>query len=89
LSVSFPQREANQLLAAMTGVAASSGAACHSDTIEVSAVLAAMRVPLDYAMGTLRFSTGRMTTADEIDRALAIVVAAAHRLMPAASAVRS
>lgn len=89
LSVSFPQLEANQLLAAMTEVAASSGAACHSDTIEVSAVLAAMRVPLDYAMGTLRFSTGRMTTADEIDRALAIVVAAAHRLMPAASVVRS
>jgi cysteine desulfurase len=89
LSVSFPQLEANQLLAAMTGVAASSGAACHSDTIEVSAVLAAMQVPLDYAMGTIRFSTGRMTTADEIDRALAIVVAAAHSLRPAASAARS
>ena len=89
LSVSFPQLEANQLLAAMTGVAASSGAACHSDTIEVSAVLAAMQVPLDYAMGTIRFSTGRMTTADEIDRALAIVVAAAQSLMPAASAARS
>jgi cysteine desulfurase NifS len=89
LSVSFPQLEANQLLAAMTGVAASSGAACHSDTIEVSAVLAAMQVPLDYAMGTLRFSTGRMTTADEIDRALAIIVAAVHNLMPTASAARS
>jgi cysteine desulfurase len=89
LSVSFPQLAANQLLAAMTGVAASSGAACHSDTIEVSAVLAAMQVPLDYAMGTIRFSTGRMTTADEIDRALAIVVAAAQSLMPAASVARS
>jgi len=89
LSVSFPQLEANQLLAAMTDVAASSGAACHSDTIEVSAVLAAMQVPLDYAMGTIRFSTGRMTTADEIDRALAIVVAAVRSLIPAASAARS
>lgn len=89
LSVSFPQLAANQLLAAMTGVAVSSGAACHSDTIDVSAVLTAMRVPLDYAMGTIRFSTGRMTTEEEIDRALAIVVAAVHSLLPAASATRS
>jgi cysteine desulfurase NifS len=89
LSVSFPQLAANQLLAAITGVAASSGAACHSDNIDVSAVLAAMHVPLDYAMGTLRFSTGRMTTEAEIDHALAIVVAAVQRLRSAALAMRS
>jgi cysteine desulfurase NifS len=80
LSVSFPHIEANQLLDAMAGVAASSGAACHSGDVEVSAVLAAMRVPLAYAMGTLRFSTGRMTTAADIDRAVAEVVDAVQRL---------
>ncbi len=83
LSASFAHIEANQLLAAMEGVAASSGAACHAGDVEVSAVLAAMRVPLEYAMGTLRFSTGRMTTEAEIDRALAIVVEAVRRLKPA------
>ena len=86
LSISFPHIEANQLLAAMDGVAASSGAACHSDTVDVSSVLAAMHVPLDYAMGTLRFSTGRMTTAADIDHAIAIVIRAARLLKPEAAA---
>jgi cysteine desulfurase NifS len=79
LSVSFAHLEANGLLAAMEGVAASSGAACHADTVEVSAVLTAMQVPLAYAMGTIRFSVGKMTTPEDIDRALDIVVPAVHR----------
>jgi cysteine desulfurase len=29
-----------------------------------------MRVPLEYAMGTVRLSVGRYTTQEEIDRAL-------------------
>ena len=29
-----------------------------------------MQVPLEYAMGTVRFSVGRATTADEIDTAV-------------------
>jgi len=52
------------------------GAACHSDSIEISHVLAAMKVPLDFAMGTVRFSTGKDTTAEEIDRALKIIASA-------------
>jgi cysteine desulfurase len=86
LSISFPHIEANQLLVAMDGVAASSGAACHSDTVDVSSVLAAMQLPLDYAMGTLRFSTGRMTTEADIDRAIDIVIRAARQLKPEAAA---
>ena len=70
LSISFRGREANTMLAAMQRVCASAGAACHSDRVEVSSVLEAMAVPLDYAMGTLRFSVGRFTTAEEIDLAL-------------------
>jgi cysteine desulfurase len=80
LSMSFAYLEANSLLACMEGIAASSGAACHADTVDVSAVLTAMRVPLDYAMGTIRFSVGRMTTPAEIDRALDIVLQAVQRL---------
>ena len=35
------------------------GAACHADETSVSAVLRAMHVPHEYAVGTLRLSTGR------------------------------
>ena len=69
-SLSFKGLEANEMLAGLQEVAASAGAACHSDRIEVSSVLEAMRVPIEYAMGTLRFSVGRFTTEEEIDRAL-------------------
>ena len=60
LSLSFHDREANRILQNIgPEIAASAGAACHSDTIEVSHVLKAMNVPLDWAKGTLRLSTGR------------------------------
>ena len=69
-SVSFKGRAADAILADLKQVAASAGAACHSDRVEVSHVLAAMGVPEEYAMGTIRFSTGRYTTTEEIDAAL-------------------
>jgi cysteine desulfurase len=69
-SIGFKGLEANTILAELENVAASAGAACHSDRIDVSSVLEAMNVPLEYAMGTLRFSVGRFTTPPEIDRAL-------------------
>ena len=65
--------EADRILAALPTVAASAGAACHSDQVQVSHVLEAMKIPTEYAMGTLRFSVGRYTTAEEIDRAVAEV----------------
>ena len=51
-------------------VAASAGSACHSGSTEVSHVLLAMRVPEEFARGTLRLSTGRMTTRGEIEEAI-------------------
>jgi cysteine desulfurase NifS len=80
LSVSFKSIEANTLLAEIQTVAASAGAACHSDSVNISPVLAAMQVELEYAMGTIRFSTGKMTTKEEVERAVAIFVETAHRL---------
>jgi cysteine desulfurase len=83
LSVSFQGVEANTLLSEIgERVAASAGAACHADRIDVSAVLEAMGVPLDYAMGTVRFSVGRSTTGEEIDTAVEVVGAAVRRLQP-------
>lgn len=57
-------------------MAASPGAACHSDAVAVSHVLTAMQVPLEWARGTIRFSVGKMTTAAEIDKAVAVVLKA-------------
>jgi len=73
LSVSFKGLEANTILSELSNVAASAGAACHAESIDVSAVLEAMAVPLEFAMGTIRFSTGRHTTPEEIDMALAAI----------------
>lgn len=90
LSVSFPHIEANTLLDEIGDeVAASAGAACHTDSIDVSAVLTAMAVPTEIAMGTIRFSTGRTTTAEEIDRAVTIVTEAVGRLRPDSEPVRA
>ena len=69
--------EANRILEEIgLEVAASAGAACHSDTVQISEVLTAMKVPLAWAKGTLRLTTGRMTTAAEIDQAIQVVAEA-------------
>ncbi len=69
-SIGFKGTKANEVLAQLTGMAASAGAACHSDQVAVSHVLKAMGVPIEFAMGTLRFSVGRNTTEDEIHKAI-------------------
>ena len=76
LSVSFPGIEANILLNEISekGIAASAGAACHADQVDVSTVLQAIGLEERYAMGTLRFSTGRGTTLDEIRQAAGIII---------------
>jgi cysteine desulfurase len=81
LSVSFRGLEANRILEEIgLEVAASAGAACHADTVEVSHVLVAMGLDPAWAKGTVRFSVGRPTTEDEIDRAAEVVCAAVRRL---------
>lgn len=82
LSLSFPNIEANMLLDELDGVAASAGAACHSDSIDVSPTLVAMAIPDEYAMGTIRFSTGKFTTEDDIERAISFVSEAVARMQP-------
>ena len=49
------------------GIAASTGSACSSPNLEPSHVLVAIGVPLSMAHGSLRVSTGRQTTEEEID----------------------
>jgi cysteine desulfurase len=81
LNLSVKGVEANRVLEEIgLEVAASAGAACHSDTVEISHVLEAMNVPRAWAKGTLRFSVGRMNTVEEIDRAIEIVARAVKKL---------
>ncbi len=81
LSLSFRGLEANRLLEEIgLEVAASAGAACHADQIEISHVLRAMNVDEEWAMGTLRFSVGRMTSEPEIDKAVEVITTAVKKL---------
>jgi len=74
LSVSLHRVQANVFLSKIQNeIAASAGAACHADLVKISHVLKAMKVPQDWAMGTIRFSVGRKTTEDEIDIAIEVI----------------
>jgi cysteine desulfurase len=53
----------------LAGVAASSGSACASGSLDPSHVLLAMGLSLATALGSLRLSTGYATTQEEIGRA--------------------
>lgn len=81
-SISFKGLKANAILSELENIAASAGAACHAEHVNVSHVLTAMRVPMEYAMGTIRFSTGRSTTIDEMARAIKEIETVVHRLQP-------
>ncbi len=70
LNVSFVGRPGADVIAALGDVAASTGSACHADSIELSPVLVAMGVEPRVGMGAVRLSLGRMTTGDEVDDAL-------------------
>jgi cysteine desulfurase len=67
LNVSFVGQVGAEVLARLGDVAASTGSACHTDHVELSPVLKAMRVPPEVGMGAIRFSLGRGTTQEEID----------------------
>jgi len=82
LSLSFRGIEANAILSELTDVAASAGAACHADEVVMSDTLKAMKVPVDFAMGTVRFSTGAMLTEADVDRAVEAVTSVVERLKP-------
>ena len=64
----------------LKGVAVSAGSACTSGSIEPSHVLVAMGVPLDWAMGAVRCSLGRTTTAEDVDYVLDCVEPLAGKL---------
>ena len=73
LNVNFVGRVGAEVLAALPGVAASTGSACHAGSVTLSPVLAAMGVPPEEGMGAVRFSLGRTTTWEELEVVLRLL----------------
>lgn len=67
LNVSFVGKTGGEVLSRMDGVAASTGAACHSGSVELSPVLKAMGISNEVGMGAIRFSLGRTSTMQELE----------------------
>jgi cysteine desulfurase len=67
ISFEFVEGEAILLMMDHLGIAASSGSACTSGSLEPSHVLRAMGVPFTAVHGSIRFSLSRFTTEEEID----------------------
>jgi cysteine desulfurase len=83
LSLSIHGIAANALLDAVAErLAVSAGSACHAGSVTISPVLRAMGVPEEWARGTLRLSTGRTTTLQDVSEAVGIIgeaVCGVHR----------
>lgn len=75
LNVSFKGVAGADLLAQLPELAASTGSACHDGKGELSGVLKAMGLSKEQGFGAVRFSLGRQTTREEIDRAAELVAA--------------
>lgn len=73
LNVSFLGSAGSEILARMENVAASTGSACHSGSVELSPVLKAMKIPPEAGRGAIRFSLGRTTTPEEIESTVALL----------------
>jgi cysteine desulfurase len=77
----FADRRGEDLLLALdlAGVAASSGSACASGSLDPSHVLLAMGLSLDEALGSVRLTTGYSTTDDDVARARDIITSVLTR----------
>lgn len=76
LNVLFPGISGRKVLEACPGVFASTGSACHADSDEPSAILLALEIPRDTALGAVRLSLGRSTTAATVEVAASRLAAA-------------
>jgi cysteine desulfurase len=81
-NISFQAAGGEALVIALDlqGIACSTGAACSSGAVGPSHVLIAIGLSPDEARSSLRFSLGRTTTPEEIDRVIAVIPPAVERL---------
>ena len=80
IAFEYIEGEAILLLLNKLGIAASSGSACTSGSLEPSHVMRAMGIPYTAAHGTIRFSLSRYNTEEEVDRVIASVPAVIEQL---------
>ena len=73
VSIDFVEGEAMLLNLDLEGICASTGSACASSSLSPSHVLLALGLPPEQAHGSLRFSLGKWTTDEEIDRVLEVL----------------
>jgi len=66
LNVRFPRASGNTILAGAPAIAASTGSACHAGRESASAVILAMGIAPDDAVGSIRLTLGRGTTSADI-----------------------
>ncbi len=87
VNVCFAGVESETLLLALdaAGIAASSGSACTSASLEPSHVLLAMGLQPDLAAGSLRLTTGHANTEAEIERTLEVLYELVPRVSRAAT----
>ncbi len=87
VSVSFEGTDSESILLALDfqGVAASSGSACTSGSLEPSHVLAAVGLPPEIAAGTVRLTLGRGNTDQDVDDLLAMIPDILHALRAAST----
>jgi cysteine desulfurase len=76
LNVLFPNASGRKVLEKCPRVMASTGSACHADSEEPSAILTALGIAHDQALGAVRLSLGRGTTADDVATAASALGAA-------------
>lgn len=79
LNLSFHGYVGSEILAKLPSVAASTGAACHAGKTEMSAVLRSMGADETTGLGAIRFSLGRPTTQEEVDRVIELLVQVLQR----------
>ena len=91
LNVSFPGAEGESILLALDlqGIEVSTGSACASGSLEPSHVLLAIGVAPDFAHGSVRFSLGLNTSAEEIDYVIETLPPIIARLRAMSSAPRA
>lgn len=81
----FVEGEAILLMLNEYGIAASSGSACSSESLDPSHVMRAMGVPFSAAHGTIRFSLSRFTTEEDVEKTLKVlpeIIATLRNLSP-------
>ncbi|GAV24299.1 cysteine desulfurase NifS [Carboxydothermus islandicus] len=79
-SVEFVEGESMLLMLDMKGIAASSGSACTSGSLDPSHVLLAMGIPHEVAHGSLRLTLGKANTEEQIDYVLEVLPGIVERL---------